>query len=163
MKCFMGCEPQPDDKETFYVAVFPELTIYGHTINRWIREKYPEDWDLVRDTQARGLYWGCWHSQACPDGEMGSQDPAICVPMERVAAQLGWGLTPSELMEEFSDQMWPDLRIDIGLTTNSPIARILVAPDDDKDPVAFLEAVRTGNLKEVWNSIDGDKEKDDPA
>lgn len=80
----MRCEPSEVDQaeERFYVMAMIELTVYGHTVDRWIKEHYPEDWPLTLESRKHGSEWGCWHSVACPDGELGSNSVGALRPIE---------------------------------------------------------------------------------
>lgn len=148
----------------FWVAVLPELTIYGHDVNAWTRERYPEDMEHVESVFESGLLWGCFHSLACPDGEIGSQDPAICVPMEQIIARMGLFMPPVEFMERAAELGWPDLQMLVGLTANRPLISIFVPPDDtDESAEALFEGMQRGTLREVWNSLEGDKDAPDQA
>lgn len=128
--CFMACQPIDEDwdNEKFYVVAFPELTIYGHTIDRFTKEHYKSDWPHVAKGRLQGMEWGCFHSRACPDGEVGSQPIEICVE------------TPPEIFWKARQDRWPEADF---ITTPDPIARIF---GDDG----------TGKLTELWNSQDGD-------
>lgn len=128
--CFMACQPVEDDwiREKFYVVAFPELTIYGHSIDRFTREHFPEDWPRITRTRLQGIEWGCWHSVLCPDGEIGNQDLQICVAI------------PPEIFMAAREKGWPETDF---ITTPEPISRVY---GDDG----------TGKLTEIWNSQDGD-------
>lgn len=73
-RCLMGyvIEDDANAEERFYVLAFPELTIYGHTIDHYTRERYPEDWPKTQGGRRHGVEFGCWHSVACAEGEIGS-------------------------------------------------------------------------------------------
>lgn len=107
----MRCEPVGDDatEERFYVMAMMELTIYGHTIDRYTKEQYPEDWEHTRGLRERGVEWGCWHSVACSDGEIGSNDVRMLRPI---------------LYETFvlaREHRWPYVR---DYTTLAPVAAV---------------------------------------
>lgn len=128
MNCFMRCQPTLEDQtgERFYVMAMIELTIYGHTIDRFTREHYPDDWHHTMQLREQGIEWGCWHSVAASDGEIGSN---------RVD-----GLRPI-LFETFAqarDQGWP---YDNRLTTLAPVAA-----------VGFLDDA--GRFQWDWSSLD---------
>lgn len=127
--CFMACQPVEEDwlKEHFYVVAFPELTIYGHTIDRFTKEHYADDWSRVAKQRLEGLEWGCWHSEVCPHGEVGSQDIQICVGI------------PPQIFLAAREKDWPETDF---ITTPDPLARIY---GDDG----------SGKLTEIWNSKDG--------
>lgn len=93
--CFMRCQPvEGGGDERFYMMAMMELTIYGHTIDAWVKEKYPEDWEHVQHTRHHGSEWACWHSVACPDGEIGSNEVGMLRPITYdafvQAAEQGW-------------------------------------------------------------------------
>ncbi len=127
--CFMGCDAKPSDR--FYVSALAEFTVYAHTVDDWTKTHYAEDWPhtvALRESGERDFV--CAHSVVTPDGELG----AWWIPDSREST-----------FEEFmlaDEQGWPPLA---ELTTARPAISILV-PDED------------GHMKEVWNSIDGDKE-----
>jgi len=159
-ECLLGADRS--ESKHFWVAVLPELTIYGHDVNAFTRKRYPEDWPHVRDVFASGMLWGCFHSQVVADGEIGSQDPGICVPLYKIGVRLGLDLTEHELFERFAELGWPDLQLHVGLTSNRPLVRILVG-EEGESPDQFLEGVRRGTLREAWNSLEGDKDAPDQA
>lgn len=108
IECFMGCQPTADGEgETFYVAAMPELTIYGHTIDAWISQRYPEDVQVNIDARLRGHEFACWHSAMCADGETGAH------PIESIRP-----ITFQRFMQA-AEQGWP---YDPDLTTLAPIA-----------------------------------------
>lgn len=127
-ECFMGCTPEPGSDERFFVMSLPELSIYGHTVDAWVKEKFPEDWPLIQGTRSNGMEWGCFHSSACPDGEIGSNDPRGLLPISQ------------ELFEMAREAGWPDFPI---LTSLAPAAAVFTVDED-------------GNLHEEWNSLEGD-------
>jgi hypothetical protein len=125
----MSCDPpEGGGDEKFYVAVFPELTIYGHTVDSWTKTRYPEDWQHTQDGRRRGMEFGCWHSVACPDGEIGSNDMRVLAPISY------------EQFVEAREKGWPD---DYVPTTDAPVSGI-------------AEILPDGTLKPVWDSLRGD-------
>jgi hypothetical protein len=127
-RCFMG--PLADEGERYYVMVMQELTIYGHSVDAWTREKYPEDWPLTLDARTRGFEFGCYHSNACADGELGTN------PMSSLRE-----ITREQFIEAW-DAGWPDL-MDSPITQEGPVAA-----------VGFIDA--DGNAVKVWDSLHGD-------
>lgn len=130
--CFMGCEPRGDDDERFFLVAHADLTIYGHTVDAHTREKHPEDWPLTLGMRERGREFACWHSRACPDGELGGTDLAVCVEIDRAA------------FEQADEQNWPYL--EDALTSATPSSSVYVL-----DPTT-MEATK------IWDSIEGDAE-----
>jgi hypothetical protein len=125
--CFMGCDPSPDSEERFFVMGLQEFTIYGHTVDRWTRENYPEDLPHVEQGNREGRQWACYHSPACPDGELGTNDARALIEItydDFVAA---------------NEAGWPHLPL---VTTAAPAVAIFV-PDDE------------GNLVKHWDSLRG--------
>jgi hypothetical protein len=121
------------DGERFYVVVMQELTIYGHTTDQHTQAKYPEDWPRTLEGRAQGTEFGCWHSQWCPDGELGYQD-----------ARGLREITHAEFMEA-DENDWPE-QLDSPLTQEGPVIAVGYVDDDGK-------AVMT------WDSIHGDHEE----
>lgn len=129
--CFMACQPVGEDwlREKFYIVAFPEVSIYGHTIDRFTKEHYREDLHVIMNQRVAGYEWGCWHSVMCPDGEVGSQPVEICASVS------------PQVFQNARANAWPDAEF---ITTPDPVSRIYA--DDG-----------TGRMTEVWNSQDGEK------
>ena len=128
--CFMACQPVGDDWDTerFYIVAFPELTIYGHSIDRFTQEYYKEDWPGITRQRVYNNEWGCWHSVAAPDGEVGIQPLDICMRV------------PGSVFKDARAKRWPEKGF---ITTPGPVSRIFT--DDG-----------TGNITEIWNSLEGE-------
>lgn len=95
----MGCDPpQGGGDERFYVYFSAGLTIYGHTIDEWGLERYPEDAEMIARGRMGGREFGCWHSEAAPDGEFGTN------PME------GLHEIAYAAFMQAREHGWPDLK-----------------------------------------------------
>jgi hypothetical protein len=129
-RCFMGYLPAEDEGERFYVMVMQELTIYGHTVDAAIKRDYPEDWEYTLHARGQGMEFACWHSNACADGEIGSN------PMSGLRE-----ITREQFIEAW-DAGWPDL-MDSPITMEGPVAA-----------VGFVDA--DGNVVKTWDSLHGD-------
>jgi hypothetical protein len=129
-RCFMGYLPGEDEGETFYIMVMQELTIYGHTVDAAIKRDYPEDWQHTLDTRANGYEFACWHSNACRDGEIGSNLASGLREITREQFIQAW------------DAGWPDLE-DHPITQEGPVAA-----------VGYFD--EHGNPVKVWDSLHGD-------
>lgn len=126
----MGCDPPEDGgSERFYVLALEELTIYGHTVDAWTQEKYPEDWPSTLQGYRNGYVFGCWHSQVVPNGEIGSNAQGL----RRISYD--------EFLEA-QENFWPHLEDE---HPGVPVSAIYV-PDGD------------GGIKLVWDSLRGDVE-----
>lgn len=126
--CFMGCDPSPGSKEKFFLMGLREFTIYGHTVDAWVRENYPEDLIHIERGNREGRQWACYHSPACPDGELGTNDARALLEItyeDFVAAQ---------------ESAWPHLPF---TTTDAPAA-------------AVYSLDESGNVISAWNSLQGD-------
>jgi hypothetical protein len=137
--CFMGCDP-PDGggAEAFYIVVYPELTVYGHTTDAFTRTRYPEDWPLTLSGRERGREYGCWHSVMCAAGELSSHDVGSLRPIT------------FEQWDRARSEGWPQDPIDGGgLTTVSPIAA-----------TASFDA--DGQITDWWDSHFGKDSPHDP-
>lgn len=136
MNCFLGCEPpEGGGGEHFYVMALPDLTVYGHSIDAWTQANYPEDLVHTQASRRNGMEFGCWHSTACVDGEVGSNQRQSLVEIsyeDFVAAR---------------DAGWPRASF---LTSTSPASMIGTVNDD-------------GTVREVWNSLEGDVDRTHPA
>jgi hypothetical protein len=128
--CFMSCDPpEGGGGEKFYVVVMEEVTIYGHSTDGFTKEKYPEDWPQTLAARKRGQEFGCFHSQLCPNGELGYADMGTLRE-----------ISYSEFIEA-RDGFWPVL-LDSAMTTDAPVASVGYFDED-------------GNYVETWNSRDG--------
>jgi len=95
MKCFGGYDPDANpDAERFYINPLADLTIYGHTIDGWLREHEPGDLEPTRQLRIHGREFACWHSLWCPSGELGSNAVenlrAISYKQFKEAQEAGW-------------------------------------------------------------------------
>lgn len=100
----------PAEGESFYVMAFAELTIYGHTIDGYIKAKYPhDDWPHILASRRDGREFGCWHSQACTEGESGSNPVSALRPITY------------EAFMQAAEQGWPYVA---DLTTLAPVAAV---------------------------------------
>jgi hypothetical protein len=132
-KCFMGYDPAEDhENERFYVMRMYELTIWGHTVDHWTRRDYPEDWPYTLAGRKHGREFACWHSVACPDGEIGTNDTGV---IEEITF---------EQFAEAAGNKWPHLT-DEPVTTEAPASA--VGWIDDK-----------GEVHWEWDSLRGDRE-----
>lgn len=129
-RCFMGYLPAEDVDERFYVMVMQELTIYGHTIDAATKRDYPEDWPHTFDGRKNGYEFACWHSNACADGEIGSNPSAGLREITREQFIEAW------------DAGWPALE-DHPITQEGPVAA-----------VGFFD--EQGHAVTVWDSLHGD-------
>jgi hypothetical protein len=129
-ECFMGCQPVDSDWDTerFYIVAFPELTIYGHSVDRYTQENYKEDWPSITRQRLYGNEWGCWHSTACRDGEIGIQPLDICMRV------------PGAVFQDARKSDWPETTF---ITTPDPVARVFASDG-------------AGGMTEIWNSQEGD-------
>lgn len=130
-RCFMGYEVEKDEGETYYVIVMRELTIYGHTIDAATKRDYPEDWGHTVDGRKNGYEFGCWHSNACADGEIGSN------VMDGLRE-----ITREQFIEAW-DSGWPELA-DSPITREGPVAS-----------VGYFD-LETGQIIKAWDSLHGD-------
>lgn len=137
--CAMGCDPpEAGQGESFYIVVYPEMTVYGHTVDAWLAQRYPEDVPLVSAARARDMEHGCWHSVLCPAGELADHD---LQPLRRVTA---------EQFFEARGLGWPQDPIDDGgLTTVAPVFGIATFGAD-------------GKMETWWDSQFGDDSPHDP-
>lgn len=126
-RCFMGYTPEDDENEKFYVLAFPELTIYGHTIDHYTKRDYPEDWQHTVDGRKQGMEFGCWHSEACVDGEIGSNPVDGLRQITQDTFLWAW------------DEGWPEQPPALA----GPIAAVYSMDDD-------------GGLTKVWDSQKGE-------
>lgn len=132
MDCFMECQPpEGGGSEKFYVQALPEFTIYGHTVDAWSQEKYPEDWQYTLRSREAGNEFACWHSVACPDGELGYNPVSLL------------GTITYEQFMEAEAAGWPN---DYALT---PATRDM--------PAVAIFTIGPDGLTEEWNSLEGDK------
>lgn len=129
-RCFMGYLPGEDVGERYYVMVMQELTIYGHTVDAATKAQYPEDWPHTLRLRENGLEFACYHSNACHDGEIGSNP-----------AQGLREITREEFIEAW-DNGWPELA-DSPITMEGPLAS-----------VGYIDA--QGVLRKTWDSLHGD-------
>jgi hypothetical protein len=123
----MGYTPETDEGECFFVLALPELTIWGHTIDHYTRRDYPEDWSLTLSGREQGLEFACWHSDACSDGEIGSN------------AVDGLSAITREQFIEAWDKGWPALPP----VLNAPVSSVYTWNED-------------GSIVKVWDSLHGD-------
>lgn len=126
--CYMGCDPTGEPDERFLLVGHADLTIYGHTVDAHTREKFPEDWPLTVALREQGREFACWHSWACPEGELGANDLSSCVEIDR------------EAFERADEQGWP--KLPDALTTAAPSSAIYVFDAD--------------SITKIWDSIEGD-------
>jgi hypothetical protein len=131
----MRCSPpEGGGSEKFYVVVFQELTIYGHTIDAYTQEQFPEDWPLTVELRRADREWGCWHSIACPEGEIGSQD---CAHIREITY---------DTFVQAREAGWPESAEPLTVPYGTPIA-------------AFGTIDEHGKFVWVWNSLEGDKDR----
>lgn len=128
-RCFMDyvVEDEENAKEAFYVLALPQLTIYGHTIDHYTQARYPEDLALTLHGRSQGYEFGCWHSEACPDGEIGSNAVDGLRRISRDEFIRAW------------DEGWPQQEAAI----LAPVAGIYTIEPD-------------GSVVKVWDSLGGD-------
>lgn len=112
-------------QERFWVLAYPDLTVYGHSVDRWTRKHYPEDMEATRQMHLNGRDFGCWHSVVCPEGELGS-NPVFMLRR----------ITKDEY-EAAEEGGWP---FDSKLTTDQPSVSIHV--------------VENGEWVEIYNSLE---------
>lgn len=93
----MSIAPEPTEATTgerYYALVWDGLLIYGHTVDAWWQEFYPEDGPGIESSRARGREWACWHSPQCPEGELGSNPMAALIEIDyeqyAKARELAW-------------------------------------------------------------------------
>ena len=93
----MNCDyAKIDDpsKERFYYVGAHGIGIWGHTTDQWTKKEFPEDWEATVSSRNRGYEFGCWHSEVCPTGELGSQHLSVCAPVSQgsyeLAEKSGW-------------------------------------------------------------------------
>jgi hypothetical protein len=103
--------PPHGGDERFYVVVMQELTIYGHTVDAYTKANFPEDWEHTEALMAIGQEYGCWHSVACRDGELGSWD-------KRALKQI----SHDEFLQARDDD-WPELA-DQPITQPGPVSAV---------------------------------------
>lgn len=103
MKCDYSETPDPGKERFFYIGI-EGIGIWGHTVDLFTQERYPEDWMITQQARQRGYEYGCWHSDIVPGGELGSQHLSVCAPVSFAS------------FEAAQTEGWPYL----GLTTNSP-------------------------------------------
>lgn len=135
-RCFMGYDPaEQHEDEKFYVMNMQELTIYGHTVDHWTRRDYPEDWPLTQEWRRNSREFACWHSVACPDGEIGTNPAEALLPITFEAFEFALG------------ESWPHLA-DIPPTTLAPVSA-----------VGHVDET-TGRIVWDWDSLRGDLPSD---
>ena len=143
-RCFMGYDPaEGREDEKFYVMHGRELTIYGHTVDAATKRDYPEDFPMTLKGRKRGMEFACWHSEACRDGEIGSNPMNMIVEISYEDFEIARGAS------------WPYL-------TNLPLTHLAPAA-----AVGYVDD-STGKIVPVWDSLHGDYdtetgyEPDDP-
>lgn len=121
--------------ERFFVMRMYELTIYGHTVDEHLQRRgYDSDWTIVQEERKRGVEFGCWYSEACIDGELGSNPIAALV-------EIGYAD-----FKRAAEHDWPFLA-DEGVTTREPVA-------------AVGEFRKDGTIDWKWDSLSGDRTGD---